>query len=46
MVGVVFGQRGRSSVELLGMWSTWSELGGAIWNGSLVGSLDGSAWLA
>jgi len=23
------GRRGRSSVELLGTWSTWSELGGA-----------------
>jgi len=24
----------------------WSELGGAVWHGSLVGSLDSSAWLA
>jgi len=43
VVDVVHGRRGRSSVELLG---TWSELGGAVWHGSLVGSLDSSAWLA
>jgi len=29
-----------------GLWLTWSELGGAVWHGSLVGSLDSSAWLA
>ena len=40
------GRRGRSSAELLGTWSTWSELGGAVWHGSLVGSLDSLAWLA
>ena len=26
------GQGGKSSAELLGTWSTWSELGGAAWD--------------
>ena len=54
VVGVVYGRRGRSSMELLGTWSTsmWSELGGAAQDvvdmvavdvvGARRGSLNGS----